>query len=227
MNMGDDMIRPFKQLTGPIQRTKLDLPAEQLFFIFHGWGADGQNLLDIAEALSHDFPLAEFHLPNAPFLCEANTSGYQWFSLSDQSSKALLAEAESIAPSIEHYIKEKTHAANIDYKNVVLLGFSQGAMLAQHLALTRPNLCGAVAAFSGKLIDVPQNIIQEAPPMILVHGDEDLVIPVEAMVESFHTLRDLGVTADAYRMAELGHGINQAGLELAHTFIKEHLGLGE
>lgn len=227
MNMGDNMIRPFRQLTGPIQRTKLDLPAEQLFFIFHGWGADGQNLLDIAEALSHDFPLAEFYLPNAPFLCESNTSGYQWFSLSDQSSKALLDKAENIAPSVEHYIREKTQSTNVDYKNVVLLGFSQGAMLAKHLALTRPNLCGAVVAFSGKLIDVPENIIQEVPPIILVHGDEDLVIPVEAMVESFHTLRDLGVTADAYRMAELGHGINQAGLELAHAFVKEHLGLEE
>ena len=227
MNMGDNMIRPFKQLAGPIQRTKRDLPAKQLFFIFHGWGADGQNLLDIAEALSHDFPLAEFHLPYAPALCEANTSGYQWFSLSDRSSKALLDQAENIAPSVEHYIREKTQSANVDYKNVVLLGFSQGAMLAKHLALTRPNLCGAVVAFSGKLIDVPENIIQEVPPIILVHGDEDVVIPVEAMVESFHALRDLGVIADAYRMAELGHGINQAGLELAHAFIKEHLRLEE
>lgn len=221
------MIRPFKQLMGPVQRTKLAQPAEQLFFIFHGWGADGQNLLDIAEALSHDFPLAEFHLPNAPYLCESNTSGYQWFSLADQSSKALMSEADSIAPSVENNIKEKTQHANIDYKKVVLMGFSQGAMLAKHLALTRPNLCGAVVAFSGKLIDVPKVIVQNVPPMILVHGDEDLVIPVEAMVESFHTLRDLGITTDAYRMAELGHGINQAGLELAHTFIKEHLGLGE
>lgn len=221
------MISPFKHLTGPIQRTKLDQPPEQLFFIFHGWGADGQNLLDIAEALSHDFPTAEFHLPNAPFLCEENTSGYQWFSLSYQSKKALLVGAESVAPSVEHYIREKTQHANLDHTKVGLLGFSQGAMLAKHLALTCPNLCGVVIAYSGKLIDIPENIVQNIPPILLIHGDEDLVIPVEAMVESFHTLRDLGIATDAYRMAGLEHGINQAGLELGHNFIKHHFGLGK
>jgi phospholipase/carboxylesterase len=227
MNTGDTMIRPLKHLTGPVQRTKMDCPPEQLFFFLHGWGADGQNLLDIALSLSHDFPKAEFHLPNAPYACEANTQGYQWFSLSDESPEALLSEVEAVSAIVEKYIREKTEHANIDYKSVILLGFSQGAMLAKHLALTRPNLCGVVAAYSGKLVGVPTTLSEERVPMILIHGDDDLVIPVEAMVESYYTLKELGVTADAYRMSELAHGINQAGLELGHRFIKNHLNLGE
>ncbi|QOL20011.1 alpha/beta hydrolase [Candidatus Bodocaedibacter vickermanii] len=224
MNTGDTMLRPLKHLTGPIQRTKLDCPPEQLFIFLHGWGADGQNLLDIALSLSHDFPKAEFHLPNAPHPCEANIKGYQWFSLSDESQEALLSGVEDAAKITEHYIREHTQHAHLDYKNVILLGFSQGAMLAKHLALTRPNLCGVVAAYSGKLVGIPEVLSEEKVPVILIHGDDDLVIPVEAMVESYHLLKELGVPADAYRMAELAHGINQAGLELGHRFIKEHIG---
>lgn len=227
MNTGDNMLKPIKHLTGPVQRTKLDCPPEQLFIFLHGWGADGQNLLDIALSLSHDFPKAEFHLPNAPYPCEANIKGYQWFSLSDESQEALMSGVEEAAKITEHYIREHTQHANLGYKNVILLGFSQGAMLAQHLALTRPKLCGVVAAYSGKLIGVPEVLSEERVPMILIHGDDDLVIPVEAMIESYHLLKELGVPADAYRMADLDHGINQAGLELGHRFIKEHLGLGK
>jgi phospholipase/carboxylesterase len=223
MNTGDNMQKPIKQLTGPVQRTQLDCPPEQLFIFLHGWGADGQNLLDIALSLSHDFPKAEFHLPNAPYPCEINLNGYQWFSLSDESQEALLSGVEDAAKIVEHFIREQTQQAHVDYKNVILLGFSQGAMLAKHLALTRSKLCGVVAAYSGKLIGVPTVLSEERVPMILIHGDDDLVVPVEAMVESYHLLKELGVPADAYRMADLGHGINQAGLELGHRFIKEHI----
>lgn len=227
MAPGEEMQRHYKQLTGPVHRTKTGGPPQQIFFLFHGWGADGANLLDIALSLSHDFPDAEFHLPNAPYLCEANTAGYQWFSLSDETTSALLNEMEAVSAIVENYIREKTKHANLDHTKIILLGFSQGAMLAKHLALTRENLCAAVAAYSGKLIDVPKNIIDPKVPMILIHGEEDLVIPVEAMVDSYKVLKDLGLTVDAYRMVELGHGINQAGLELGHRFIKQHLGLGD
>lgn len=225
MITGEEMLRHHKQLNGPIQRTQTGTAPEQLFFLFHGWGADGANLLDMALALSHDFPQAEFHLPNAPYPCEANTSGFQWFSLSDESIKALLKEAETSSNLIEAYIREKTQQAQLDYTKVVLLGFSQGAMLAKHLALTRPHLCQVVASYSGKLIDIPNNMTAERVPIILIHGDEDTVIPIEAMIESYKRLRDLKFTVDAYRMADLGHAINQAGLELGHQFIKYHLGL--
>jgi phospholipase/carboxylesterase len=224
---GEDMQRHYKQLTGPMNRTKTGEPPKQIFFLLHGWGADGSNLLDIALALSHDFPEAEFYLPNAPYLCEENTSGYQWFSLSDESTNALLDEVEEASEIVENYIREKTSHVNLDHTNVILLGFSQGAMLAKHLALTRENLCAVVAAYSGKLIDIPKNTLDQSVPMILIHGDEDLVIPVEAMVESYKLLKNIGVSVDAYRMVDLGHGINQAGLELGHRFIKQHLGLGE
>lgn len=223
MNTGERMLRPHKQLTGPIQRTKTNTPPQQLFFLFHGWGADGANLLDIALALSHDFPEAEFHLPNAPYPCEANTAGHQWFSLSDESTDVLLQQMELISDIVEAYVREKTALAQLNHTHVALIGFSQGAMLAKHLAITRPKLCQVVASYSGKLIDVPQNMTKERVPMVLIHGDEDLVIPVEAMIDSYTKLKELKFPVDAYRMADLGHGINQAGLELGHRFIKQHL----
>lgn len=223
MNSGEDMLRPQKKLNGPIQRMKSGNPPKQQFFLFHGWGADGPNLLDIAEALSHTFPDAEFHMPNAPELCENNTSGYQWFSLRDDSTPALMSGVESAAKIAEGYIREKSKEANVDASQTVLLGFSQGAMLSMHLALTRPRLCSVVTAYSGKLIDIPREKVDTPPPIMLAHGDEDIVIPVEAMIEAHRQLKDLGVKVDGYRMADLGHGINQAGLELGQRFILDHI----
>jgi phospholipase/carboxylesterase len=223
MTTGEDILKPQKQLSGPVQRSKTGNVPQQLFFFFHGWGADGANLLDIALALSHDFPDAEFHLPNAPELCEAHIGGYQWFSLSDESIDALLNGVESAARIAESYIREKTEQAQLEHTNVILFGFSQGAMLAKYLAMTRPKLCQVVAAYSGKLIALPKTVQDKHVPMILIHGDEDLVIPVEAMIESYQSLKELGFDVEAYRMINLGHGINQAGLELGHQFIKKHL----
>lgn len=223
MSFGEDMLRPQKKLNGPMQRTKSGNAPKQQFFLFHGWGADGANLLDIAEALSHTFPDAEFYLPNAPEFCENNTSGYQWFGLRDESLSALMQGVEEASKIVEKYIREKSSEANVGPENVILLGFSQGAMLSLHLALTRPNLCSVVTAYSGKLIDVPDKIIEMLPPIMLAHGDEDIVIPIEAMIESFHRLKDIGVKVDGYRMADLGHGINQAGIELGQKFILDHI----
>jgi phospholipase/carboxylesterase len=227
ITLGEDMLQNHKLLTGPIQRTKTGEHPQQLFFLLHGWGADGSNLLDIALALAHDFPYAEFHLPNAPYPCEINESGYQWFSLSDESTHTLLNEVEMAADTVEAYIREKTEQAQLNYTKVVLLGFSQGAMLAMHLALTRQDLCKVVVAYSGKLIDIPSGAINHHVPIVLIHGDDDLVIPVEAMIDSYKALKNINVPVEAYRMVDLGHGINQAGLELGHRFIKQQLGLGE
>ncbi len=217
------MLRPQKQLNGPIQRTKSGLLPKLQFFLLHGWGADGSNLLDIAEALSHTFPDAEFHMPNAPELCENNTPGYQWFSLRDESSEALMSGVGTAAEITERYIREKMLGANLDGSKSVLLGFSQGSMLAMHLALTCQDLCSVVVAYSGKLLDKPKNKAESLPAIMLAHGEEDIVIPIEAMVETFNALKELGVTVDGYRMADLGHGINQAGIELGQHFILQHL----
>lgn len=223
MSFGAEMLRPQKKLNGPVQRTKSGALPKQQFFLFHGWGADGPNLLDIAEALSHTFPDAEFHMPNAPELCDNNTSGYQWFSLRDESADALMSGVEKAAKIAEHYIREKSSEANLAAQDVVLLGFSQGAMLSMHLALTRPDLCSVVTAYSGKLINVPDSTVATPPPIMLAHGDEDIVIPVEAMIEAYQHLKKLGGKVDGYRMADLGHGINQAGIELAQKFILDHM----
>lgn len=220
------MLKPYKELSGPVQRSKTGEPPRQLFFLLHGWGADGGNLLDIALALSHDFPDAEFLMPNAPYPCQ-NGIGYQWFSLDDADPDKIESGANMALDIVSNYIQQKTKQANLTHENVVLLGFSQGAMLAKHIAIHIPDICSVVAAYSGKLVSVDESSMQNDVPMVLIHGDEDDVIPVEAMIDSYHRLRDLDFTVDAYRMAELGHGINQAGLELGHQFIKQHLGSGE
>jgi phospholipase/carboxylesterase len=220
---GEVMFRPHKQLSGPVQNPRSNRQAEQLFFIFHGWGADGGNLLDIGVSFSYAFPDAEIHLPNGIEPCSANPNGHQWFNLESWDKKALTPGVEKAAILVTEYIRETSEHAGIDAKNIVLIGFSQGAMLAIHLGLTQPNLCNSVVAFSGHLIQFPDQVIADPPRCILIHGEEDDVVPVELMKESHKVLKEKGITVEGYCMDNLGHSISQEGLDLATQFLQKNL----
>lgn len=217
------MIRPHRTLSGPVQRTKSGSSPQQLFFILHGWGSDGTDFLDLAISWSHDFPNAEFHMPNGPDVCSQNPSGYQWFSLESSDPNSMLQGAERAAQIVEDNIAEICKNLQISSQNVVILGFSQGGMLALHIGLTRPHICKAVACYSGQLIKLPNKIEEEKIPILLIHGENDDVIPIESMLETHSQLKKVGIPLEAYRMINLGHSINEAGIDLGCNFFKQHL----
>jgi phospholipase/carboxylesterase len=192
-----------------------------LLIMLHGYGANGADLISLAPLLAQMLPDTHFISPNAPFPCEMAPAGYQWFSLRDWSPTTMLRGAHEVAPVLDLFINAQLERFHLRDDQFALLGFSQGTMLALYTALRRSKPCAAIAGFSGSLIG-EEGIISK-PPVCLIHGDNDNVVPHGAMVLAEAALKHEGVKVEAHTRPGLGHGIDMEGLNLASNFLKDHL----
>jgi phospholipase/carboxylesterase len=216
---------PNPSLTGPIRKPRSGGKAKQLVLILHGWGADGPNLIDLADVFAVTLPDAHFIAPNAPYPCEANPYGFQWFSLMDRQPQHLLAGVRGAADILNGFIDEQLAALALDNTKLALVGFSQGTMTALHVALRRSPQIGAVVGFSGSLIG-PDELAKEItarPPVCLIHGDMDDVVPYASMERAANALAQHGVKAETHTRPYLGHSIDMDGMKAATTFLGKYL----
>ncbi len=196
----------------------------------HGYGADGADLLGLAEPLSQHLPDTVFLAPDAPERSTVNPMGYQWFPLPwlDGSDPAE-AEAgfQSAARDLDAYLDHVLEAEGIGSDRLVLFGFSQGTMMALHVALRRAEPVAALVGFSGRLMwpETLEDEIRARPPVLLVHGDQDEMVPPASLPEAAQALQDQGLDVYAHVMKGTGHGIAPDGLSVALAFIRERLGL--
>jgi phospholipase/carboxylesterase len=188
-----------------------------IVFLLHGYGADGNDLIDLAPGWSEAVPEALFIAPHAPLPCEAGPYGRQWFSLQDRSPARLLAGIEAARPGLDRAIAAECAAAGLPEAAVVLMGFSQGAMMALDTGLRRAVPPAAILAFSGRLIAEERLAaeMQGRPEVLLVHGEADEVVPVGASRSAEAVLRANRVPVEAHYVPRLGHGIDDSGLSLA------------
>ena len=126
--------------------------ARQLVVLLHGWGADGPNLIDLADMFAPYLPDAHFIAPNAPYVCEVNPHGFQWFSLMERIPGKMLAGARNAADILNAFLDEQLGALSLPGEKLALVGFSQGTMMALHVALRRPKACAGVIGYSGALV---------------------------------------------------------------------------
>lgn len=213
---------PNPPLSGPIRAPRSGGNAKQLILILHGWGADGANLIDLADVLAPSFPDAHFIAPNGPEVCEVNPYGFQWFSLMDRNPQALLAGVRAAADALNPFIDDTLAAMGLTDKQLALVGFSQGTMTALHVALRRPKPMACVVGFSGALIgaEVLESEIVSRPPVCLIHGEADEVVHFQAMAHAQSALKAAGVTVDTRARPYLGHSIDMEGLQTAEAFLK-------
>lgn len=200
--------------------------AKQLVLILHGWGADGYNLIDIADMLARALPDAHFIAPNAPFVCEANPFGFQWFSLMDRQPQHMLDGARKAVALLNEFIDEQIAELGLDNNKLALVGFSQGTMTALHLAMRRTPQIAAVVGFSGALVggDILGKEITARPPVCLIHGNSDDVVPYSSLAHATETLKNHGVSVNSHTRPFLGHSIDMEGIAIAAEFLKEKLG---
>lgn len=200
--------------------------AKQLVLILHGWGADGANLIDIADLMARVMPDAHFIAPNAPFICEINPYGFQWFSLMDRNPLHLLAGARKAADLLNKFIDEQLAELGLDNSKLAIVGFSQGTMTALHLALRRTPAIAALVGFSGALIgaEVLSKEITARPPICLIHGNADDVVPYASMAYATEQLREHGCKVDSHTRPFLAHSIDMEGITIATEFLKGRLG---
>jgi phospholipase/carboxylesterase len=195
----------------------------------HGYGADGGDLLGLADPLAPHLPDTAFHAPDAPQPCSGNPFGFQWFPIpwldgsTEEAARQGLAQA---ADDLNAYVDGVLEAEGLAPDRLALVGFSQGSMMSLHIAPRRDKALAAVVAFSGRLL-APELLAKEArvkPPVLLLHGDADPMVPFDDMGLAGDALVSAGFDTYAHVMRGTGHGIAPDGLSAALQFLKRHLG---
>lgn len=202
--------------------------ADSAVIFLHGYGADGADLLGLAEPLAPHLPGTAFFAPNAPEPCRNNPMGFQWFPIPwlDGSSEgdARSSMMRSIG-LLDDFIDQVLADEGLAPERLVLVGFSQGTMMALHAAPRRDKAVAGIVGFSGRLL-VPETLEVEAqvkPPVLLIHGDQDQMVPFEEMGLAGQALQAAGFTVYGHVMEGTGHGISPDGLSVALTFVRERL----
>ncbi len=211
------------ELEGP--RHGPDEKAGALVVFLHGLGADGNDLISLAPLLEPLLPGTAFVSPHAPFPCDMAPMGRQWFSLQDRDPDVLLAGVRAVAPSLNAFLDAELERHGLSDDRLALVGFSQGTMTALHTLLRRPKACALIVGFSGALLkpEVLGEEIVSRPPVLLVHGDADPVVPFAALAAAEQALDLNGVPVAAYPRPGLQHGIDQEGLQLCAAALMQHL----
>ncbi len=215
------------QLSGP-RAAPTSGTTKSLVILLHGYGADGNDLFGLAGPLGQHLPDTAFRSPNAPERCRVNPMGFQWFPIPwlDGSAEAEMeAGFKRAAEILDTYITEAMAEEGVGPAETALVGFSQGTMMSLHVAPRRAEPVAGIVGFSGRLAD-GETLKAEAvshPPVLLVHGDQDEMIPVAALDEARNGLAAAGFQVRWHVSNGIGHGIAPDGLGLALGFLKDHL----
>lgn len=202
--------------------------ATSVVVFVHGYGSDGADLMGLADPLSAHLPQTAFYAPDAPEPCRNNPMGYQWFPIPWLDGSAEEDARSSMAQStiaLNDFLDSVLEAEGLTSDRMVLLGFSQGTMMALHVVPRRSDPIAGIVGFSGRLLQ-PELLAEEAlsrPPVLLVHGDQDEMVPFEDMALAGQTLQEAGFTVYGHVMEGTGHGIAPDGLSVALAFLKEQL----
>ena len=203
--------------------------ATSVVVFVHGYGADGGDLLGLADPLAPHLPGTAFHAPDAPERCSGNPFGFQWFPIPwlDGSSEAEAAAGlQAAADDLNAYLDEVLAHEGVTPDRLALVGFSQGTMMSLHIAPRRDDAIAGVVAFSGRLLR-PEALASEArvkPPVLLLHGDADPVVPFADMELAGDALVSAGFEVYGHVMKGTGHGIAPDGLSVALQFLRDRLG---
>jgi phospholipase/carboxylesterase len=200
--------------------------ARQLVVFLHGYGADGNDLIDIGRAWQQYMPQAAFVSPNAPERCGQAPTGRQWFPLTLRDPEERWSGVNKAAPGLQRFLDAELSRHRLPPSALALVGFSQGTMMALHVGLRRTAAPAAIVGYSGILVLPPDAAIESfaaeiksRPPVLLVHGDRDDLIPAEALFQGAQGLAALGLAVEWHLSAGIGHGIDAEGLRHGGEFL--------
>jgi phospholipase/carboxylesterase len=219
------------ELTGPRLAPRSRGPARQLVIFLHGYGADGNDLIELGRAWQDLLPDAAFASPHAPEPCGQAPPGRQWFPLTFRDKNERWIGVNKAAAALQHFIGEELKRNNLAGSALALVGFSQGSMMALHVGLRRAERPAAVVGYSGLFVlpdgaepDAVSGDVKVRPPILLIHGDRDDLIPAQALFLSAQYLSALDIPTEWHMSAGLGHGIDQEGLRHGGEFLARRFG---
>lgn len=209
-----------RPLTGP-RLPPAQGAATDLVVLCHGYGADGNDLIGLAPHWQSLLPTAAFVAPNAPERCAGAPSGYQWFPIARLDPQEIQRGVESAAGALNGFLDAELARLGLPADRLALVGFSQGTMMSLHVGLRRAVKPAAIVGYSGLFAGAlpPSSLPTDTPPILLVHGDADPMIPVEAMLSSAMMLGAAGACVQWHIASGLGHGIDAAGMDMGGAFL--------
>ena len=213
------------RLSGPSRPPASGGKPRRLVILLHGLGADGNDLIGLAPYWARLLPEAEFLSPNAPFPCDMAPYGYQWYSSQDRSPEAVLGGVRAAAPILDAFIDEALEERGLDSGELALVGFSQGTMMSLFVGLRRAAPVAGIVGFSGRLLapELLASELRSRPPILLVHGTEDPLVPYSSLAAAETALKAAGVPVETVTSVGIGHSIDDQGLRRGGQFLKNVL----
>ncbi len=198
---------------------------KRVVIFLHGVGADGNDLLGIARMM--ELPDTHFFSPHAPFPYDMAPFGRQWFSLADRNPQTMVKGIEIAAPILDATIDALMARFNLTPAQVALVGFSQGSMMSLYAAPRRAEPLAGVVAISGAMLagERLEGEIKSRPPVCLIHGKQDQVVPFGAMLQAEKILLENNVRVQAHARPALGHGIDDEAVEIMEGFLQKMFGV--
>jgi phospholipase/carboxylesterase len=212
-------------LDGPRLAPLSGSSADALVVLIHGYGSNGDDLIALAAAMQPMLPGAAFVAPNAPSQLPHMAAAYQWWPIETFSMAERAAGAAAAAPGLDAFITAELEKAGLSSDRLLLVGFSQGTMMALHVGLRRPDAAAGIVGISGMLV-APESVqadIRSRPPVLLIHGTEDEVVPFRSMEMASTVLTETGVPVETHVSPGIGHGVSQDGLVAATNFARRVL----
>jgi phospholipase/carboxylesterase len=215
-----------QQLDGPGLSPLSGGAPKQLVVLLHGYGSNGADLISLAPMWRQSLPDALFVAPNAPEHCPGAPGGYQWWALHDLGRPALAAGARHAAPVLDAWLDGLLAEHGLDESKMVLAGFSQGTMMALHVGIRRERALAGILGYSGMIagpsLDAAE--VRSKPPVLLIHGDADGIVPLSAYHHAHAELERLGFPLEGHVSHGLGHGVDPDGIALGGRFVQRVLG---
>ncbi|MEP5730238.1 MAG: alpha/beta fold hydrolase [Sulfitobacter sp.] len=213
------------------RRAAVSGTTRSIVVFLHGYGANGADLLGLADPLGEHLPDTMFIAPDAPEMVAGMPNGYQWFPIpwiDGSSEEESMRGMDQAVIDLNAFLDALMVDEDVLPEQVVLFGFSQGTMMALHVAPRREDAVAGIVAFSGRLLS-PETLADEAivkPPVLLVHGDADDVVPPQSLPQAAEALEAAGwQDVFAHIMKGTGHGIAPDGLSVALAFMRDKLSL--
>ncbi|WOF73663.1 dienelactone hydrolase family protein [Parvibaculaceae bacterium PLY_AMNH_Bact1] len=211
----------------PLRREALSGDPKWLVVFLHGLGSNGADLMTFAEYWAKSMPDVAFSAPSAPTPCpdapptSDHPGGFQWIPKLPSGHPLLFPEVENAADDLQPILDQELAAVGLTPDRLALVGFSQGTLMALHAGLRRAVAPAALLGYAGGLVgrDRLANEITCKPPVMLINGDADPMVPAAAQAPALEALQAAGVVAAGQIMPGLDHSVNADALVLGARFL--------
>lgn len=200
-------------------------PPKSLVVFIHGYGADGNDLIGLGREWAAALPDTAFVSPHAPEPCAEAPGGRQWFPLTMRDPQEFARGVASARPALDVFLDAELKRHGLTESAVALVGFSQGTMMALHVGPQRHHQLAGILGYSGLLADPAalKSAAKQKPPVLLIHGDADELIPVAAIFSAAQGLAAAEIPVEWHISRGVPHGIGPDGLELGLRFLQRIL----